>query len=459
MEKNRMNKKALSAKRMIVPMTAAILLMHVLIVLNTLHIRNLNTLIAEATQDNFAITSVSNAISRATDAMSSTAMSYVNSGEGGALDSYHAAFEEMEANYSALRELMASTGKDAASARPRAEAAGESAVGLLDVSRAAVTERAGTERTAMTMAAQARGEELPDEPLLAEELPEQLRELPPEAMLGRAQGMMRDSAYQSKRGDVQRNLSMAVAMASGENETAIRRLSGRMEASQIRQWALLGLIIAVMLVMITLLFRGLLDPLEESVALVQRGETLPTDRGFSELRRLSDSYDELLAHRDQLERELRKQSHTDALTGLPNRLAYEDRIAALDAAAPDPTLIMFSMDVNGLKETNDTRGHRSGDRLLRTAADCLRAAFDDGTGENVYRFGGDEFAAIWQGRSEREALDALERFRADQERRGISISVGYACLADNPGLTAQRLFDRADKSMYKAKNASKAASH
>lgn len=116
---------------------------------------------------------------------------------------------------------------------------------------------------------------------------------------------------------------------------------------------------------------------------------------------------------------------------------------------------MFSMDVNGLKETNDTQGHQRGDVLLCQAADCLRAAFGDGTGTNVYRFGGDEFAAIWQGRSEKEVLETLSRFREEQERRDISISVGYACLADHPGLTAQHLFDLADQSMYKAKTAYK----
>ena len=446
--------KVLSAKRLIVPFTAAILLMQVLILLNTVHIRNLNAYIAEATQRNFAITAASNGLSRATDEMTGTATRYVG-GDTEALSDYLSAFGEMEGNYSALRELIALPPTDAATIHPQAQATEDDPVQILEQARAAVAGRYETERTAMTLAAQARGEDLSDDPILTGALPPELAALPPEAMLGRAQGMIHDSAYQSTRGDVQRNLAMASAMASAQNEAAIRRLSDRMEASQVRQWTLMGLIMAVMIVMSTLLFKRLLDPLEESAALVQQGAPLPVDRGFSEIRRLSASYDELLAHREKLEAELRRQSHTDALTGLPNRLAYEDRIAALDAAEPDDTLIMFSMDVNGLKETNDTQGHQRGDVLLCQAADCLRASFGGEAGASVYRFGGDEFAAIWQGRSEKQAHDALERFREEQDRRGISISVGYARLADNPGLTAQHLFDKADQSMYKAKTAFK----
>ncbi len=448
-------RRAISAKRMIVPFTATILLMQVLILLNTVHIRNLNAYIAEATQHNFAITAFTNGVSRATDEMNGSAMRYVGSGEAEALSAYLSAYAEMEENYSELLELISAPPTDAATIHPQAEATEEDPVQLLEQAKAAVAGRYETERTAMTMAAQARGEDLSDDPILTGALPPELAALPPEAMLGRAQGMIHDSAYQSTRGDVQRNLSIAASVGSARNEAAIRRLSDRMEASQVRQWMLMGLIMIMMLAMSTLLFKRLLDPLEKSAALVQQGEPLPVDQGFSEIRRLSASYDELLTHRQKLEAELRRQSHTDALTGLPNRLSYEDRIAALDAAEPDRTLIMFSMDVNGLKETNDTQGHQRGDVLLCQAADCLRATFGDGTGTNVYRFGGDEFAAIWQGRSEKEALDALKRFREEQDRRGISISVGYARLADNPGLTAQHLFDLADQSMYKAKTAYK----
>ena len=147
--------KVLSAKRLIVPITAAILLMQVLILFNTVHIRNLNAYIADATQRNFAITAATNGLSRATDEMTGAATRYVG-GDTEALSDYLSAFGEMEGNYSALRELIALPPTDAATIHPQAQATEDDPVRILEQARAAVAGRYETERTAMTMAAQAK---------------------------------------------------------------------------------------------------------------------------------------------------------------------------------------------------------------------------------------------------------------------------------------------------------------
>lgn len=83
----------------------------------------------------------------------------------------------------------------------------------------------------------------------------------------------------------------------------------------------------------------------------------------------------------------------DALTGLPNRRAFENRLQELEQAGdsiPDAVLIM--LDVNGLKRVNDHYGHTAGDDLIISAGGVVRDTFGgEGT---CYRIGGDEFAVV-----------------------------------------------------------------
>jgi diguanylate cyclase (GGDEF)-like protein len=250
---------------------------------------------------------------------------------------------------------------------------------------------------------------------------------------------------------VQRNLSIAVSTVNDENVASIQRLSNVLSLYRLQQWGLMALIIGTMLVMIVLLFTKLLIPLEKSVERVQKGESIPKEYGFSELRRLAESYDDLMEHRNKLEEDLRELSHTDALTGLPNRLAYEEYLKKLMDAPEHVSLTIYSMDVDGLKKTNDRHGHVSGDNLLREAAACIQKTFGDSTGKNIFRTGGDEFVAIRLGDTQEQCRSALAAFREEQERRGISISVGHAYLPDIRGEKLLQMFEEADHNMYEAK--------
>jgi diguanylate cyclase (GGDEF)-like protein len=191
------------------------------------------------------------------------------------------------------------------------------------------------------------------------------------------------------------------------------------------------------------------------VELVQLGIPLSTKHGFSELRRLANSYDELLIHRNKLEQNLREMGLTDALTGLPNRLAYQEYLKGLEERPEDSAVTVYSMDVNGLKGTNDSRGHLCGDILLRDSAACILKIFGDKTGKNVFRIGGDEFAAICLGQSEADIARMLESFREEQAHYSISISVGYAYAKSLKDEKLQKLFNQADQDMYSNKIASK----
>ena len=110
-------------------------------------------------------------------------------------------------------------------------------------------------------------------------------------------------------------------------------------------------------------------------------------------------------------------------------------------------MAVLLFDVNFLKQNNDTEGHLAGDRLLREAAHCISSCF----GENCFRFGGDEFAAIVKDCTP----DAIDRMVSDFEQaekeHNVSISMGYAYAEEIGQTTFRKLLDEADQKMYAQK--------
>lgn len=149
----------------------------------------------------------------------------------------------------------------------------------------------------------------------------------------------------------------------------------------------------------------------------------------------------------------RVQIDTDALTGLSSRHAYSGALKALTVVMPDD-LAVFSIDINGLKEVNDSKGHEAGDELICGAAKCIRSVF--GGEAHCYRTGGDEFAVLANfGRAEAEDMATrlqweTVRWRGEAGQR-LSLAVGYALAAENPGFTIQQLLREADMAMYASK--------
>ena len=149
----------------------------------------------------------------------------------------------------------------------------------------------------------------------------------------------------------------------------------------------------------------------------------------------------------------------DALTDLPNRTLFHDRVGqALVTARRDhiPTAVMI-MDLDRFKEVNDTLGHASGDELLKLAGDRLRATLRES--DTVARLGGDEFgvllpkvvdsaAAVNVARKLRRALE--EPFTIHGLALQIEASVGIALYPEH-GEDVHSLLQRADVAMYVAK--------
>ncbi len=142
----------------------------------------------------------------------------------------------------------------------------------------------------------------------------------------------------------------------------------------------------------------------------------------------------------------------DELTGLQNRRAYAEKYDELAEHIPDGCCVVM-VDINGLKEINDTRGHEAGDELLIGAAECLRQSFADE--DLIYRIGGDEFCVVMTGTADRAAacLRELEnngRRWKGQFVDGISVSCGYA--SDKEFADFDSMLKAADQRMYDSKS-------
>ena len=150
----------------------------------------------------------------------------------------------------------------------------------------------------------------------------------------------------------------------------------------------------------------------------------------------------------------------DALTGLPGRGSFLDRLR--DLAARDRALAVLFLDLDDFKRINDGFGHETGDRLLLEVAARLCAAVRPG--DVVARLGGDEFTILCEGvDDERVALEIAERVNASLrapfeiagQRRQVRASIGCRVLPAHSGADADALLRDADVAMYQAKGAGK----
>jgi diguanylate cyclase (GGDEF)-like protein len=158
----------------------------------------------------------------------------------------------------------------------------------------------------------------------------------------------------------------------------------------------------------------------------------------------------------QKEKELLIKSNVDELTGLYNRRAYEDDIAAHNDAATEDNFVFVSLDVNGLKKVNDSLGHVAGDELLVGAANCMKQCF--GPYGKIYRTGGDEFAAIIyvnenQLQSIKRNFEVVTSKWAGCLVDGLSVSCGYVTKYEVDTSSVHEIANIADRRMYEEKSA------
>jgi diguanylate cyclase len=149
----------------------------------------------------------------------------------------------------------------------------------------------------------------------------------------------------------------------------------------------------------------------------------------------------------------------DALTGIPNRAAYDDRIRHefMRWQRENAPVSVLAWDIDRFKEINDAYGHSAGDKVLRVIAQHL-AHHVRGT-DFVARYGGEEFVMILIGTDATQASQTADKIRAGIETMGFHFHNKPVAVTASCGITTFRgddtpetIFDRADRALYRAKD-------
>jgi len=161
--------------------------------------------------------------------------------------------------------------------------------------------------------------------------------------------------------------------------------------------------------------------------------------------------------REQLEKE-REQTMQDALTGIPNRMAYDERLELSVATFKRHSVpfVLVVWDIDYFKKVNDRYGHSAGDQVLKLVASILNKNMRDI--DFLARYGGEEFVSILTVTNIKNAQKITDKlrhiieeshFHFRDEAVEVTISAGFAEIKKDE--SAESLFMRADKALYQAK--------
>lgn len=149
-----------------------------------------------------------------------------------------------------------------------------------------------------------------------------------------------------------------------------------------------------------------------------------------------------------------RKAYIDSRTGLENRSRWNELMHS-DIPLPEPYAILV-IDLNGLKQVNDTLGHDAGDRMIYALSAILRSTLPRSS--VICRWGGDEFAAAIPGISRaqldeqiRNLLRAGEKYNVETPELPVHFALGAALSAEHPGISRAELFRLADEDMYRSK--------
>ena len=187
--------------------------------------------------------------------------------------------------------------------------------------------------------------------------------------------------------------------------------------------------------------------------------TVGTGRDITELKNIQLDLQESLRILEKQREQLEFQANHDALTGLPNRVLFMDRLnqfIELSKRTGKVMAVLF-IDLDSFKEINDSLGHDIGDKVLVEVSNRMKMHMR--SSDTLSRLGGDEFSIILNNLTDTEditniIINGMESFKkpflVDNNTLHISMSVGIS-LYPNDGDTAHSLLKNADAAMYKAK--------
>ncbi|MBR4719691.1 MAG: amino acid permease [Lachnospiraceae bacterium] len=153
--------------------------------------------------------------------------------------------------------------------------------------------------------------------------------------------------------------------------------------------------------------------------------------------------------------EARNKIYQDQLTGVKSMHAYAEKEASMNMRIKDNLVEEYSVvvcDVNGLKQINDTLGHKAGDEYIRTASMMICKQFKHSP---VYRIGGDEFVVILEGddyANRQHLMNELnETVEYNNDVGGVVIAAGMSDFIQDGDVSLYQVFERADSLMYTRK--------
>ncbi len=175
-----------------------------------------------------------------------------------------------------------------------------------------------------------------------------------------------------------------------------------------------------------------------------------------ELARLFASQASIAIQNAETHRAVRNRAETDSLTGLRNRGAFDERLAALVAVPAAQPFALVMVDLDAFKDYNDRHGHPAGDRVLQAVGRAIGSAV---RGRDLaFRYGGDEFAILIPRTDLALAVQVADRIRrtitqlAPIAARTLTASAGVACHPTD-ARTGASLVAAADAALYRAKDA------
>ncbi|MGN0107502.1 MAG: EAL domain-containing protein [Hominilimicola sp.] len=142
------------------------------------------------------------------------------------------------------------------------------------------------------------------------------------------------------------------------------------------------------------------------------------------------------------EKRLIEMSYIDTLTNLNNRNRFIKDTEEMNRSKAENFGVLY-MDMNGLKETNDKKGHNAGDEALREIAEAVTDVFGQ---EHAYRVGGDEFVVLCQGVKEEDFLSGIERLNERLSRLEHTSAIGYQY--SDKACDIDEIVRMADEKMY-----------
>jgi len=262
---------------------------------------------------------------------------------------------------------------------------------------------------------------------------------------------------ETSRSETRKRLTSAIGTAADKNRREGRRA--------IVSVLLCGLVIVALMLGVTIwLRRSVVSPITALAASLREFEVGEPDRPIPGQRRADElgdlarglyDYRNAVESRRAAERRAEFLANHDMLTGLANRLLFENRLAheLSRSARTGDVVAIFAIDLDGFKAINDRLGHAGGDRALKQAARLLSSSVR--ADDLVARIGGDEFAIIQVAPSQPAAAEALiSRIYKNASARsegGVAIQMSIGVSLSEPGHSGDELHELADVALYRAK--------